>query len=122
MFLEGVIAVSTEAERQTASVALKEAADWLEEDGYTAETATYKQRLRELKRTVRPIFRRLMEAERRPKLISELKDSLNLSHDFIVKIRNLTDELQIFTEVEMGKLENITEDTEVGLIIACSHQ
>ena len=114
MFLEGVIAVSTKAERQTASDALKEAADWLEEDGYTAETAAYKQRLRELKRTVRPIFRRLMEAERRPKLISELKDSLNLSHDFIIKIRNLTDELQIFTEVEMGKLENITEDTEVG--------
>ena len=110
--MEGVVAVSTEAERQTASDALKEAADWLEEDGYTAETATYKQRLRELKRTVRPIFRRLMEAERRPKLISELKDSLNLSHDFIVKIRNRTDELQIFTEVEMGKLENITEDTE----------
>ena len=43
-----------------------------------------------------------MEAERRPKLISELKDRLNLSHDFIVKIRNLTDKLQIFTEVEMG--------------------
>ena len=122
LFLEGVIGVSTEAERQTASDALKEAADWLEEDGYTAETAAYKQRLRELKRTVRPIFRRLMEAERRPKLMSELKDSLNLSHDFIVKIRNLTDELQIFTEVEMGKLENITEDTEVSLIIACSHQ
>ena len=36
MFLEGVIAVSTDAERQTASDALKEAADWLEEDGYTA--------------------------------------------------------------------------------------
>ena len=122
MFLEGVIAVSTEAERQTASDALKEAADWLEEDGYTAETAAYKQRLRELKRTVRPIFRRLTEAERRPKLIAEMKDSLNLSHDFIVKIRNLTDELQIFTEVEMSKLENITEDTEVGLITACNHQ
>ena len=29
MVLEGVIAVSTEAERQTASDALKEAADWL---------------------------------------------------------------------------------------------
>ena len=118
MFLEGVIAVSTDAERQTASDALKEAADWLEEDGYTAETSTYKQRLRELKRTVRPIFRRLTEAQRRPKLIAELKDSLNLSHDFIVKIRNLTDELQIFTEVEMSKLENVTDDTEVGIIVA----
>ena len=37
MFLEGVIAVSMDAERQTVSDALKEAADWLEEDGYSRD-------------------------------------------------------------------------------------
>ena len=113
MELEGVIMVSTKKERQAAHDIMKEASDWLEEDGYKAETSVYKQKLREIKRSVRPIFRRLDEAERRPKLIAEMKDSLNLSHDFIMRIRNLTEEVQIFTEVEMSKLENVTHETEV---------
>ena len=113
MQLETIITVSTDKERQETNEALSEAADWLDEDGYTAETSVYKKRLRDLKRTVRPIFRRLSEAEKRPKLIAEMKDSLNLSHDFINWIRNLSDEVQIFTEVEMSKLENITYETEV---------
>ena len=38
MYSDAVVAVSTEEQREEITAALSEAADWLEEDGYTAET------------------------------------------------------------------------------------
>lgn len=38
MYSEDVQAVSTEDQREVITTALSEAADWLEEDGYIAET------------------------------------------------------------------------------------
>ncbi len=59
------------------------------------------------------MFKRAEELARRPKYLEILNQSLNVSHDFLSRMRNLTTELQIFTEVEMTTLETLVNETEV---------
>ena len=81
-----------------------------------------KDKLRELKKVSRSLFKRLKETEERPKLIDALRSSINISHDFSTRMRNLSKEMQIFTEVEMNTLETLTNETEVGVKVHhCCH-
>ncbi len=74
---------------------------------------TYKSKLKELKRVSRALFKRVKEAEARPKLLAKLAGSFNISQDFLARMKNLTSEVQIFTEVEITTLENLIEETGV---------
>ena len=56
------------------------------------------------------------EAEKRPKVISQLVESINISFGFAAKLRNLTEELQIFTDVEMTALETLVNESMVGVV------
>lgn len=109
VYSEEFITYSTEEERKTILDALKTTGEWLEEDGYVAETDIYKQKLRELKRLSRPVFRRIKEALQRPKLFDELLLSLNRSYSMVLYMRNMTEE--IFTKVEIQTLEELTMET-----------
>lgn len=113
MYSDKVVAVTTEQQREEVLSALREAADWMEEEGWAAETQVYKTKLRELKRVSRGIFRRVGEAVLRPKAVAILQEGLRMSRDFVARMRNLSDELQIFTEVEINKLESLANETEV---------
>lgn len=88
--------------------------NWLEEDGYSAETKEYTRKLKELKRSARAIYRRVDESIRRPKYIEALRQSLNISNDFLVKMKNISSELQVVTDVEITTLEILVEETMVG--------
>ncbi len=114
MHSDYVIAVSTEEQREAILASLREASDWLEEDGYAAETKEYKDRLRSLKRVSRSLVRRVTEAAKRPKLVAALTGSLNLSRQFLSQMKNLSAEVQVFSEVEMTTLETLVNETEVG--------
>ena len=65
----------------------------------------------------RALFKRVKEAEMRPKLLGKLAASLNISQDFLARMKNLTSDVQIFTEVEMTTLENLVEETGVCMYI-----
>ena len=52
---------------------------------------------------------------RRPKYLEAFNVSLNVSRDFLFRMKNLTEDLQIFTEVEISKLESLINETEVSL-------
>ena len=73
----------------------------------------YRDKLRSLRRVSRAVFRRVEEAEKRPVLAARLRSSLNISHDFLFRMHNLSGEVQIFTEVEMTSLETLINETEV---------
>ena len=60
------------------------------------------------------------EAEKRPKLIERLRDSINMSLGFALYMRNMTSELQIFTEVEMTTLGKLVNDSVVGMGVCSS--
>ena len=73
----------------------------------------FKDKLRELKKVSRALFKRLKEAVERPKLVATLRGSINISHDFVARMKNLSEAVQIFTEVEINTLETLTNETEV---------
>jgi hypoxia up-regulated 1 len=110
--VDEVVAVSSEEQRENIRAAIREVYDWFEEEGYySAETKVYKEKLRELKRASRSLLKRVEEAEKRPKVISQLVESINISFGFAAKLRNLTEELQIFTDVEMTALETLVNES-----------
>lgn len=59
------------------------------------------------------IFRRVDEAVKRPKMLANLAQSFNISLDFLARMKNLTEEMQIFTEVEISTLETLINETQV---------
>lgn len=67
-----------------------------------------------MKRSARAIYRRVDESIRRPKYIEALRQSLNISNDFLVKMKNISSELQVVTDVEITTLEILVEETMVG--------
>jgi len=73
----------------------------------------FKDKLRELKKVSRALFKRLKEAVECPKLVATLRGSINISHDFVARMKNLSEAVQIFTEVEINTLETLTNETEV---------
>ena len=77
----------------------------------------YKEKLRELKRASRSLLKRVEEAEKRPKLIAQLVESINISLNLAVGMRNLTGGMQIFTDVEMTSLEKLVNESKVGVSI-----
>lgn len=77
----------------------------------------YKEKLRELKRSSRSLLKRVEEAEKRPKLIAQLVESINISLNLAVGMRNLTGDMQIFTDVEMTSLEKLVNESKVGVSI-----
>ena len=109
MYSEEVNVHSTEEERSSILDGLRVTQEWLEDDGYEAATEVYQQKYRELKRLSRPVFRRLKEALKRPKLLQELIVSLNGSYGMILYMRNMTE--SVFTEVEIKTLEDLTMET-----------
>jgi hypoxia up-regulated 1 len=110
MHSEEVQAHSTEEERTSILDALRIASEWMDDDGYAAETDTYRQKLRELKRLSKPVFRRMNEAKKRPRVMAELLASLNRSYGMVMYMKNISEE-EIFTKVEMKTLEDLTLET-----------
>ncbi|ETS01480.1 heat shock protein 70-like protein [Trichoderma reesei RUT C-30] len=84
---EAFISASTEAERQTLSEKASEASDWLYEEGDSATKDDFVAKLKALQDLVAPIQNRLDEAEKRPGLISDLRNILNTTNVFIDTVR-----------------------------------
>ena len=116
MTSEGAVLFSTEEERKGIQDSLMEAREWLEEDGYHAETEVYYQKLRELRRGAKPLLRRLDEASKRPKLLANMYATINMSLEFLVRMKNLS-ELDIFTEVEKKTLVDVSKETQVRMCV-----
>ncbi|KAL5499634.1 hypothetical protein EMCRGX_G011086 [Ephydatia muelleri] len=108
-------AVSNKEQREVIAEALARESVWLEEEGYVAETEAFTDKLRDLKRISKPLLKRVAEADKRPKLVVAIKESIKLAKDFVVKAINLTADMHIFTEVELTTLSTLIEETEQWL-------
>jgi hypothetical protein len=71
----------------------------------------YEKRLTELKALARDIMYRHEQARERPRAIEAMTQILNHSNMFLSTMRNLTGDLQIFTDVEMNLLETKINET-----------
>ncbi|KAL7911104.1 actin-like ATPase domain-containing protein [Trichoderma velutinum] len=114
---EAFISASTEEERQTLAEKASEASDWLYEEGDAATKADFVAKLKVLQDLVGPIQSRLEEAERRPGLITELRNILNTTDVFIKTVRaqiSAYDEWKATKEAESATSSAAAETPSTG--------
>lgn len=73
-----------------------------------------KSKLSELKKETNELFERTKEHRDRPEAVKALQDMINISQVFLGSARNMSEEDQIFTEVELKTLENVITDAKVS--------
>lgn len=112
LYMEEYEKASTEEERNGYFVKLNEASEWFEYESDNAETKLFKDKLSELKDIVKELFDRVREHKERPEALNSLKEMLNISRVFYEGAKNLSEEDQMFTEVELSTLETLIKETE----------
>ncbi|KAH6971717.1 Hsp70 protein-domain-containing protein [Ilyonectria sp. MPI-CAGE-AT-0026] len=89
---ESFIAASTEKERTKLATLSSEISEWLYEDGADATKDQLKAKLKVLQDIANPVQKRIVETEKRPDLLSNLKTVLSKTDEFIVKIKSQIEE------------------------------
>lgn len=105
LYQEDYEACSLEEERELIKANLSEASDWIYDVDADANATVFKQKLREMKKLTKDLFFRVKEKQERPELIKAMKSALNTSEVFLAMIKNVTEEEQLFTQVEIELLE-----------------
>uniref|UniRef100_A0A3B5Q4F4 Hypoxia up-regulated protein 1 n=1 Tax=Xiphophorus maculatus TaxID=8083 RepID=A0A3B5Q4F4_XIPMA len=105
--------VATEEEQEQILSKLKEASDWLDEEGYGATTRQLKEKLSQLKGLCKDVFFRVAERRKWPELLTDLDNTLNTSNFFLRGAKLIPGDDQIFTEVELNMLEKVINETMV---------
>lgn len=103
-----------------------ETSEWLYDDGYEEATELFEEKLAALKQKTHPIFYKHWEHSERPDAIAAIKNMLNNSREFLKMAKNLTKEINtekdVFTEVEIGVLEQKITETEGWLNTSIKEQ
>ncbi|XP_054723805.1 hypoxia up-regulated protein 1-like [Uloborus diversus] len=102
---------STEDERSNLMKILSESSDWLEYESDDATTEAFKSKLSDLKKLTKNLFERVKEHRERPEALKALTDMLNASTGFLASARNMSEDEQIFTDVELKTLDNLITET-----------
>ncbi|XP_053501012.1 hypoxia up-regulated protein 1 [Ictalurus furcatus] len=104
-------AVVSEEEKEAISSKLSEASAWLDEEGYSAGTKELKEKLTELKKLCKAMFFRVDERKKWPDRLAALDSMLNHSTMFLKGAKLISEDDQIFTEVELKTLEKVINET-----------
>lgn len=117
---EDVIAVSTEEQREGMMANLTSESEWLEEDGWEANTSTLNRHISTVENTIKDVTFRSVELHARPEAVKRIESSLNYSLDFVEKAKNFTANLgendtAWHTEKEINDLLDMRNETELWL-------
>ncbi|XP_018421665.1 PREDICTED: hypoxia up-regulated protein 1 isoform X1 [Nanorana parkeri] len=105
------IKVSTKEQRAEISSKLRQVSGWLEEDGYQASTKELNEKLTELKKACKSLFFKVEERRKWPDRLSALDSLLNHSTIFLKTVRMIPEDEQVFTDVELGTLQKLINET-----------
>ncbi|KAF3706804.1 Hypoxia up-regulated protein 1 Precursor [Channa argus] len=103
--------VLSEDDKGHISTKLKEASEWMDEDGYAATTKQLKEKLSQLKNLCKEMFFRVDERRKWPDHLTALDSMLNTSSFFLRSAKLIPEDDQIFTEVELNMLEKVINET-----------
>lgn len=81
------------------------------EDGADADKDTYDQKFKELKLRTKELEDRVREHRERPDALDALEKMLNISMTFLDTSKNIPEDQQYFTEVELTTLEKLVKET-----------
>jgi len=103
--------MSSTSERETIEKLLTEVYDWFEEDGWEADEITLKKKLKSLKEAMKELNGRIAESRERPKAITAMLQSLNMSSLFATAMLSVPDSKEIYSEKDVKDLEKLMEET-----------
>ena len=103
--------MSSSSERETIEKLLTEVYDWFEEDGWEADEITLKKKLKSLKEAMKELNGRIAESRERPKAITAMLQSLNMSSLFATAMLSVPDSKEIYSEKDVKDLEKLMEET-----------
>ncbi|KAK7756418.1 lumenal Hsp70 protein [Diatrype stigma] len=105
---ESFVEASTEKERQALEKRASDASEWLYGDGADASRDQLKDRLKSLKDLVSPVEKRVEESEKRPALVSSLKEALSQTNVFIETIKQKIAEAEAFASSTTDTSSTVT--------------
>jgi len=114
---ENILKVTNESQRELIGVNLTFVSEWLEEDGWEANTTMLKKHHKILTDATKACFGRAAELIARPKAIDHLKTGLNATTDLIARVKKLNAESQMknttqwITDKALEGLEKIYDET-----------
>uniref|UniRef100_A0A3B3ZHX1 Hypoxia up-regulated protein 1 n=1 Tax=Periophthalmus magnuspinnatus TaxID=409849 RepID=A0A3B3ZHX1_9GOBI len=111
MYQDDYQLVVSEEEQEQIVAKLREASEWMDEDGYSATTKELRGKLSELKSLCKDMFFRVEERRKWPERLASLESMLNTSSFFLRSARLIPEDDQIFTEVELNVLEKVINET-----------
>jgi len=108
---EEVQKLSSTSEREKIEKDLTEVYNWFDEEGYEADEGTLKKKLKFLKESTRELTARIYEASERPKAISGILQSLNMSTMFTESMLSMPDAKEIYTDKDIKDLNKVLSET-----------
>uniref|UniRef100_T1IXH5 Hypoxia up-regulated protein 1 n=1 Tax=Strigamia maritima TaxID=126957 RepID=T1IXH5_STRMM len=112
LYQDDYMKASTDDERSKIEAEMSAASDWLDEEGENVDDAAiYKEKLSKLHVVTNDLFARVKEHKDRPEILKAMQELVNMSQVFLEKIRELSENEQYFTDVEIDLLEKTLNDT-----------
>lgn len=113
---------ATEDEKNNIQSQLSSSSEWLEYESDGATLKQYNDKLSDLKSLTRDLFDRVREHRERPEAIAALNNMLNISEMFYSGATNVSEEDQIFTEVELTTLNKLIVETKTWIVSTSEEQ
>merc|ERR1719494_367423 len=113
---EDVLKMTSEEEREKIRGKLSATGDWLEEDGWEADEETLKSKLKDLKDVTKDMTLKLNEAIERPKALSALLSSLNITEVFFDSMKKMPHADEIYTERDIKDLKKVHQEVKDWLM------
>lgn len=108
---EFYIAAATSGEAEEILKACAEISEWLYEDGFDATAEIYEEKLMKLQKLTSDVYERVFEHKERPEVLKGLVSMLNGSSVFLRNMRNISQNNDMFTQVEIETLEKVINET-----------
>lgn len=102
----------TDDERTKIETGLRTSSDWLEYESDGSEAGAFDEQIQKLQMVTKEIFERVREHRERPEALSALRNILNISDMFHTNAINVSEDEQIFSQIELANLRKIIDDTQ----------
>lgn len=108
---EQAMKLSSVKEREKIEQDLTEVYNWFDEEGYDADEGTLNKKLKIIKESTKELNNRISEAMERPKAISGILQTLNISSIFSESMLSMPDAKEIYTDKDRKDLSKILTET-----------
>lgn len=113
---------STEEEKTKIESELRTSSDWLEYESDAADAAVFEEQIKKLSTTTKELFDRVREHRERPEALFALRNILNISDMFHSNAINMSEDDQVFSQVELTNLRKLVDDTQTWMVESVKEQ